>query len=141
MTQLVKEREQLYFRKGSRNRKVMVEVAPELQNAPKKAIDSIQEVIIKSPSVSLKMTKGEKMWILICVLISISFLGINLYVQNKQIAIDYAIQQYQTQINELENQTNEFRSNISKQYNYEAVKNAAEKEGLSKEITRVRTVE
>ena len=74
--------------------------------------------------------------------VCIGLIGANLWLQSRSQSIQRSIEEMQAQTVELRNQTDLMRSHLMEQYNYDAIKQAAEKQGMQvrpgsvKDLTR-----
>lgn len=94
---------------------------------------------IKIKAISLSVF--EKITILVTLLICVTFIVSNLYVQYNNSRLVEASNHYNFNTLQIQKQTNQMSEIITKQFNYEAIQKTVEKEQMIIDKSQIRTVE
>lgn len=87
-----------------------------------------------------RLSKLEKFWVFSCVIITLCMLIYTLTVRMGIIEMNQSIDDIEDRVTLYQTQTEQLRSQITKQYDYDQIKGAAQDSGMTIDKGRVRTV-
>lgn len=89
----------------------------------------------------ISLSAFETITIIVTLLICVTFIVSNLYIQYNNSQLAEAVNHYNLNTSQIQKQTNQMSEIITKQFNYEAIQKTVEKEQMIIDKSQIRTVE
>ena len=130
-----------HLNKRSQELSIAVDYEDSRYSSPKVRDINVGKIRSVLDSQSLVLTKVDKIWMLISLLVCVSLIVSNLYIQYNNTQLVDALNNYNLNTSQIQKQTNQMSEVITKQFDYEAIKATVKEENMTIDKSQIRTVE
>lgn len=130
-----------HLNKRSQELSIAVDYEDSRYSSPKVRDINVGKIRSILDSQSLVLTKVDKIWMLISLLVCVSLIVSNLYIQYNNTQLVDALNNYNLNTSQIQKQTNQMSEVITKQFDYEAIKATVKEENMTIDKSQIRTVE
>ncbi len=130
-----------HLNKRSQELSIAVDYEDSRYSSPKVRDINVGKIRSILDSQSLVLTKVDKIWLLISLLVCVSLIVSNLYIQYNNTQLVDALNNYNLNTSQIQKQTNQMSEVITKQFDYEAIKATVKEENMTIDKSQIRTVE